>query len=69
MVQNKFNLPWRYYVGVLGMTGQTAYYGLKDISDPQEVRKSSYRPSSTILMANRGRHYTYQPQLEQLDRE
>ncbi|KAG1735111.1 uncharacterized protein EDB91DRAFT_569220 [Suillus paluster] len=35
VLDNKYNLPWRYYVGILGMTGQTAYYGLKDISNPK----------------------------------
>ena len=37
VIQNQYNLPWRYFVGVLGMTGQTAYYGLKDICNPQKV--------------------------------
>lgn len=35
VLDNKYNLPWRYYVGILGMSGQTAYYGLKDISNPK----------------------------------
>ncbi|KAH7927489.1 NAD(P)-binding protein [Leucogyrophana mollusca] len=35
IIHNKYNLPWRYYVGILGMSGQTAYYGLKDISRPK----------------------------------
>jgi len=36
VIQNPFNLPWRYFVGILGMTGQTAYYGLKDMSSPKK---------------------------------
>lgn len=35
VIDNELNLPWRYFVGAAGMTGQTAYYGLKDISDPK----------------------------------
>ncbi|KAG0703252.1 hypothetical protein DFH29DRAFT_982015 [Suillus ampliporus] len=35
ILDNKYNLSWRYYVGILGMSGQTAYYGLKDISNPK----------------------------------
>lgn len=35
VLDNKYNLPWRYYVGILGMSGQTAFYGLKDISNPK----------------------------------
>ncbi|EGO00257.1 hypothetical protein SERLA73DRAFT_160203 [Serpula lacrymans var. lacrymans S7.3] len=35
VLENKYNVPWRYYVGILGMSGQTAYYGLKDITNPK----------------------------------
>ena len=42
VLQNRYNLPWRYFVGVLGMTGQTAYYGLKDICNPQKVCRSEW---------------------------
>lgn len=37
IIENPYNFPWRYFVGVLGMPGQTAYYGLKDISRPKVV--------------------------------
>ena len=37
VLENPYNLPWRYFVGNLGMTGQTAYYALKDVSEPQKV--------------------------------
>ncbi|KIP02444.1 hypothetical protein PHLGIDRAFT_122457 [Phlebiopsis gigantea 11061_1 CR5-6] len=36
VLENPYNLPWRYFVGNLGMTGQTAYYALKDVSEPQK---------------------------------
>ncbi|ORY90230.1 NAD-P-binding protein [Leucosporidium creatinivorum] len=32
VLENKENLPWSYYVGVAGMPGQTAVYGLKQIA-------------------------------------
>ncbi|KAI0310798.1 hypothetical protein OF83DRAFT_1088127 [Amylostereum chailletii] len=35
VLSNPYNLPWRYFVGILGMTGQTAYYALKDTSNPK----------------------------------
>jgi hypothetical protein len=35
VLDNKYSLPWRYYVGILEMSGQTAYYGLKDIGNPK----------------------------------
>ncbi|PBK62200.1 NAD(P)-binding protein, partial [Armillaria solidipes] len=34
VLNNPHKLPWHYFVGALGMTGQTAYYGLKDLSSP-----------------------------------
>lgn len=37
VIENTWKFPWRYFVGVLGMPGQTAYYGLKDISRPKSV--------------------------------
>ncbi|KAI0029803.1 NAD(P)-binding protein [Vararia minispora EC-137] len=40
---NEYNLPWRYYPGALGMTGQTAYYAFKDVMDP--------KPGETILIS------------------
>ncbi|KAH8110288.1 hypothetical protein DFH11DRAFT_1547594 [Phellopilus nigrolimitatus] len=43
VVTNEHKLPWRYFVGALGMTGQTAYYGLKDISNP--------KPGETIYIS------------------
>jgi NADPH-dependent curcumin reductase CurA len=43
ILENKYNLPWRYYVGILGMSGQTAYYGLKDISDPKPGDRRMWR--------------------------
>ncbi|VDB92596.1 unnamed protein product [Peniophora sp. CBMAI 1063] len=42
-LENRYNLPWRYFVGALGMTGQTAYYAFKDVSNP--------RPGETILIS------------------
>ncbi|KAK0185514.1 hypothetical protein F5146DRAFT_1070476 [Armillaria mellea] len=35
VLNNPHKLPWHYFVGALGMTGQTAYYGLKDLTSPQ----------------------------------
>ena len=43
---NEHNLPWSYFVGAAGMTGQTAYYGLKRISDPKAVR---FRVTSVLM--------------------
>ncbi|KAA1477768.1 NAD(P)-binding protein [Dentipellis sp. KUC8613] len=43
ILANPYNLPWRYFVGILGMSGQTAYYGLKEISDP--------KPGETIFVS------------------
>jgi len=30
VINNEYNLPWSHFVGACGMTGQTAYYGLKE---------------------------------------
>ncbi|KAI5118892.1 hypothetical protein M0805_002808 [Coniferiporia weirii] len=46
VVTNEHKLPWRYFVGALGMTGQTAYYGLKDITNP--------KPGETIYISAAG---------------
>ncbi|PFH47748.1 hypothetical protein AMATHDRAFT_151392 [Amanita thiersii Skay4041] len=35
ILENPHKLPWHYFLGVAGMSGQTAYYGLKDISSPK----------------------------------
>lgn len=37
VLPNPYNLPWRYFAGNLGMSGQTAYYALKDVSNPKPV--------------------------------
>lgn len=39
IVENPHNFPWSYFVGNLGMTGQTAYYALKDVSDAKPVSR------------------------------
>ncbi|CCO32505.1 hypothetical protein BN14_06565 [Rhizoctonia solani AG-1 IB] len=36
VLENKENLPWSLYVGVLGMPGKTAYFGLDVIGKPQK---------------------------------
>lgn len=64
VLDNPFSLPWRYFVGNLGMTGQTAYYALKDVSEP--------KPASVYFMivlgaktngVIRGRPFLFQPPL------
>ncbi|KAG7442328.1 GroES-like protein [Guyanagaster necrorhizus] len=34
VLSNPYGLPWHYFVGALGMSGHTAYYGLKDLASP-----------------------------------
>ncbi|KAK0201386.1 hypothetical protein DFS33DRAFT_1375047 [Desarmillaria ectypa] len=34
VLNDPYKLPWHYFVGALGMSGQTAYYGLKDLASP-----------------------------------
>ncbi|KAJ2928279.1 hypothetical protein H1R20_g8815, partial [Candolleomyces eurysporus] len=36
VLENKFNLPWTYFVGVLGLTGQTAYMAWKEFANAKE---------------------------------
>ncbi|KAJ2913870.1 hypothetical protein MD484_g6538, partial [Candolleomyces efflorescens] len=36
ILENKLNLPWTYFVGVLGMTGQTAYMAWKEFANAKE---------------------------------
>ena len=37
VLENKENLPWSAYVGILGMPGQTAYYAWKEFARPEKV--------------------------------
>ncbi|KDQ07302.1 hypothetical protein BOTBODRAFT_192510 [Botryobasidium botryosum FD-172 SS1] len=39
VIKNENHLPWSYYIGLLGMPGRTAYYGLKKIVDLKEGQK------------------------------
>jgi len=39
VIKNENRLPWSYYIGLLGMPGQTAYYGLNKIVDLKEGQK------------------------------
>ena len=41
ILNNKYNLPWHLFAGHLGMTGQTAYYALKDVSEAKAVCDSN----------------------------
>ncbi|KAI0083057.1 hypothetical protein BDY19DRAFT_981056 [Irpex rosettiformis] len=43
VLENPHGLPWRLFVGNLGMTGQTAYYALKDVSEA--------KPGETIFIS------------------
>ncbi|KAM5544840.1 hypothetical protein V8D89_001738 [Ganoderma adspersum] len=36
LVENSAHLPWSLYVGVLGMPGQTAYYGWSEFARPKK---------------------------------
>ncbi|KDQ07301.1 hypothetical protein BOTBODRAFT_120227 [Botryobasidium botryosum FD-172 SS1] len=38
-INNENRLPWSYYIGLLGMPGQTAYYGLNKIVNIKEGEK------------------------------
>jgi len=36
IIENKHNIPWSAYVGVVGMPGQTAYVGWKEFANPKQ---------------------------------
>ncbi len=38
VLNNPHKLPWHNFVGALGITGQMAYYGLKDLSSPKPIK-------------------------------
>lgn len=42
IITNDYGIDWRHFVGICGMTGQTAFYGLKDACSP--------KPGETILI-------------------
>ena len=64
VLENTHNLPWRLFVGNLGMTGQTAYYALKDVSDAKPVSLSLRHGclSQSNQLLTRARQYS-SPQL------
>ncbi|KAH8822869.1 hypothetical protein DL96DRAFT_1619606 [Flagelloscypha sp. PMI_526] len=51
ILENKYNLPWHYFVGVLGMSGQTAYFAFNYITEPKSGTKLNFLSSLAVQYA------------------